>query len=138
MKKTILICFGYIFFSIGIIGIFIPLLPTTPFLLLAAGCFLRSSDRLYQWITHHRYFGQYISCYLKFRAVSLKTKIFSILLLWFSICFSIIFFVPHLWLKILLLIIAGGVTVHISSLRTLTKEMINQLNTENKKENRSL
>ncbi|MBU1076218.1 MAG: DUF454 family protein, partial [Spirochaetes bacterium] len=90
------------------------------------------------WITHHRYFGQYISCYLKFRAVSLKTKIFSILLLWFSICFSIIFFIPYLWLKILLLIIAGGVTVHILSLRTLTQEMINQLSTENKKENRSL
>ena len=92
VKKIILVTAGNVFLTIGIVGVFIPLLPTTPFLLLAAACFLRSSDHLYKWLTHHKLFGLYIRSYLKFRAISIKVKVFSIMLLWIVIGSTVIFF----------------------------------------------
>ncbi len=131
--KIFFIILGFLFFLISVIGIFVPLLPTTPFLLLSAGCFLRSSSRLYYWITHHKYFGQYISCYLKYKAVSIKTKICSLILLWLFIGFSIVFIVKVIWIQLLLFLTAIGVTIHILLLRTLTKKMVEEY--KNKKDN---
>jgi hypothetical protein len=122
MKRYFLIASGIISLSLGVIGIFIPLLPTTPFLLLAAACFLRSSDPLYQWLMHHRWFGIYISNYIKYRAVSLKTKVTALLFLWLTILSSAIFFTDQLWVRILLIVIAFAVTIHILKLRTMKKE----------------
>lgn len=123
MKKIILVSAGCTSLSIGVIGIFVPLLPTTPFLLLASACFIRSSDRLYQWLIHHKLFGNYIRCYIQFRAVSKRAKVVSVSLLWTFIGYSAVFIVNTAWLRILLALIATGVTVHILRLRTLTKEM---------------
>jgi len=110
--------------SIGIVGIFIPLLPTTPFLLLSAICFLKSSKSLYNWIINHKVFGNYIKNYIQYRAVSKMTKVFSILFLWAAITCSIVFFTNILWIRILLFLVAISVTTHLLSLRTLTKDMI--------------
>ena len=133
-KKYLLISAGLITFSLGAIGVFLPILPTTPFLLLSAACFLRSSDRLYHWITHHRIFGNYIRCYIEYRAVTKKTKIVALLFLWSVIVSTILFFTELLWLRILLLVIATGVTIHLVTMRTLTKEMMNKRKAENPNE----
>ncbi len=127
MNKLLFIAAGHISLFLGIIGIFVPLLPTTPFLLLAAACFFRGSDPLYQWITHHRLFGNYIKQYYQYRAVSKATKILALVLLWTTIGYSAAFVVPTAWLRLLILAIGIGVTVHISRLRTLGKAMAGQL-----------
>jgi uncharacterized membrane protein YbaN (DUF454 family) len=114
---------GYASLVLGVIGIFVPLLPTTPLLLLAAACFLRSSDSLYRWLTQHRLFGSYILNYQKYRAVSKKTKFVALLVLWTSITISVLFIVPLLWVKVALVVVALGVTIHILRLRTVTREM---------------
>ncbi len=123
MKKILLLTIGTLSMALGIAGIFLPLLPTTPFLLLAAACFCRSSERLYRWLIGHRILGTYIRSYREYRAVSLRAKVFAIVLLWSTIGFSAIWVVPVLIGKVLLIGIAMGVTIHLLSMRTLTKEM---------------
>lgn len=127
MKKIILIIAGNISLSLGVAGIFLPVLPTTPFLLLSAACFLKSSDKLYYWLTHHRLLGSYISGYIKYKAISLRAKIISITALWAVICATLIFFMDNIWIRILLVLIATGVTVYLIQIKTLTKEMIIEL-----------
>ncbi len=104
-------------------GIVVPLLPTTPFLLLAAACFIRSSDRLYCWLINHRIFGHLIASYRKYRAISLRSKIVALVLLWVTICYSAFWIVPVLWLRIVLLSLALSVSLYLISLKTLTPEM---------------
>lgn len=118
MKKNLLIVAGFMSLSTGVIGIFIPLLPTTPFLLLAAACFLKSSKRRYNWLIGHRVFGKYIENYIKYRAISKTSKIVSIVILWTVIIISIslIDLIP---IKVLLALIAVGVTWHLLALNTL-------------------
>ena len=89
MMKPVLIVLGLLLLSIGFIGIFIPGLPTTPFLLLSTALFFRSSDKLYNRVVSSRLFGKYISDFRKNRGVSLKTKLFSITLMWMMISISI-------------------------------------------------
>ncbi len=122
MIKILLISAGLLSLALGIAGIFLPLLPTTPFLLLSAACFMRSSTRLYRWLTGHKIFGGYIRGYQQFRAVSPRTKIISLALLWLTIGGSLLF-APYLWLKVTLALIAVGVTIHIVRLKTLTPAM---------------
>ena len=119
LRKSLLVTAGILSVGLGVLGIFLPLLPTTPFLLLAAACFIRSSDRLYHWLIHHRWFGSYIRNYREHRAIALRAKVGTLLLLWVTIGYSA-FFVAHAWwLRALLVAIAVGVTAHILSLKTL-------------------
>lgn len=119
LKSTLWIVFGILAFSLGIIGVFIPFLPTTPFLLLAAGFFLKGSDRLYQWLTNHKLFGKYIRNFREYKAIPIKTKIFAVSTLWATILASVLFFTKSLTLKGLLLGIGIGVTIHILHYKTL-------------------
>lgn len=98
---------------LGLLGIFLPILPTTPFLLLASACYFRSSEKFYRLLLDNRLFGGYIRSYIEGRGIPVKTKIFVIILLWLSILFSVNFVVSIVWLKILLLIVAIGVTIHL-------------------------
>lgn len=123
MKKILLLAAGNISLFLGVAGIFLPVLPTTPFLLLSAACYLKGSERIYNWLTSHRIFGHYIKSYLKYRAVSRRAKIFSISFLWGVMSVTIIFFIDVLWLRILLAAIAVGVTLHLLLMKTLTPEM---------------
>ncbi|MDR2085436.1 MAG: YbaN family protein [Bacteroidales bacterium] len=116
--KILFIIIGCISLVLGILGIFLPILPTTPFLLLSSFLFLKSSDRLYNWLINHKYLGKYIKDFQIHRAIPLKVKITSISLLWITISISAIFFVTAIWLKILLIGIAIGVTIHILSFKT--------------------
>ncbi|NQT05004.1 MAG: YbaN family protein [Dehalococcoidia bacterium] len=122
LKKGLLIFAGTTFTAIGIIGIFVPILPTTPFLLLAAACYLRSSRRLYNWLLNNRFFGAYVRNYLDGRGMPRKIKIATILLLWITIACSIIFAVQALVIRVILLVVAVGVTVHIMLIKTTPKD----------------
>jgi hypothetical protein len=87
--RWILILVGHVCVLVGLIGAFVPLLPTTPFLLLAAACYLRSSERYYRWLAENRLFGPVIRDYERKRAVSVRTKVIALTLLWASLLYSI-------------------------------------------------
>ena len=104
---------------LGIIGIFVPLLPTTPLLLLSAAAYLKGSERLYNWLINHKYLGAYIRNFREHKAIPLRAKIISVSLLWGTIGYCIIFLLLPIWIKILLGCIAAGVTWHVLSFKTL-------------------
>jgi uncharacterized membrane protein YbaN (DUF454 family) len=120
--KGVLIVTGTLSLGLGIIGIFIPLLPTTPFLLLAAYCYFRSSKKLYNWLISNKLFGSYIRNYYEGLGIPLKVKLLSISFLWITIGFSTYFIVSNLIIRIILIIIAVGVTAHILTIKTLKEE----------------
>jgi len=110
---------GTFFVALGTIGIFLPLLPTTPFLLLAAGCYAGGSKKFYNWFLNNRWFGEYIRNYREKKGIPLKIKILSISFLWATIGYSIVFVVDILLIRVILAFIAIAVTIHIIRLRTL-------------------
>ena len=116
--RYLLIIAGTIFLVFGIIGIFLPILPTTPFLLLAAACYARSSQRFYNWLMNNKWFGNYIKNYRERRGVPLKFKIFTIFLLWLTILISIYFVIKNFLIEIILILVAIGVTIHIITIKT--------------------
>ncbi len=111
--RVIYLLAGFFSLALGIIGIFLPVLPTTPFLLLSAYCFARSSERMYNWLMTNRYFGKYLSDYKKGLGVPQRIKFYAISLLWITILLSVLLFVKASIIRILLIIIAVAVTVHI-------------------------
>ncbi len=123
-KQILWISGGLACVALGTLGIFLPVLPTTVFFLLAAAAFARSSDRLYNWIMNHPLFGKLIRNYRLYHAVPLQTKIVSVSFLWLTIGASAIFAVEKWWLRGLLVLIALAVTWHILALKTLTAEML--------------
>lgn len=127
MKKVLLITAGNISLALGIAGILLPVLPTTPFLLLSAACYLKSSQKLYEWLISHKIFGSYIESYLKYKAVSFRAKVISIITLWLVIGASVIFFVDFTWARISMILVALAVTVYLVRMKTLTEEMIDDL-----------
>ncbi|MGI5818220.1 MAG: YbaN family protein [Armatimonadota bacterium] len=118
LKKYALIAAGSLFVVIGAIGVVVPVLPTTPFLLLAAACYIRSSPRFYHWLLSNRILGAYIRDYLSGEGIPVRMKLFTIGLLWVTIGFSVVFAVEIMAVRVLLVAIAVGVTVHIVSIRT--------------------
>ena len=117
MGKTIWIIAGSFVLGLAILGMFLPLLPTVPFLLLAASCYLKGSPSLYHWLISHPYLGKIIREYREDKTIPFKTKVYAILLLWGSISVSI-FMMSILWVRILLLLVAIGVTIHILSFKS--------------------
>ena len=121
IKRKILILIGTFLLIIGIIGIILPLLPTTPFLLASAFCYLRGSNKMYSWLTSHKLFGNYIKDYYERRGMSVKAKIFTIFFLWITLLFSVNFILRDYIIYMLLLVIGSAVTTHIIFLKTATK-----------------
>ena len=117
--RILLVIAGTICVGLGIVGIFVPVLPTTPFLLLAAACYARSSQRFHSWLLNNKWFGSYIRNYLERKGITLRAKIITLSLLWITIGASVAFAVETLALKLVLVIIAIGVSIHILSVRTL-------------------
>lgn len=116
--KIIMVLGGFLCVILGIIGIFVPLLPTTPFLLLAAWFFFRSSERLYQKLINHKYLGPYIRNYRENKSITKRTKIATIALLWTTMIISAVYATSNIYVRILLLVIAVGVTIHVLSFKT--------------------
>lgn len=113
MKRIALLGAGWLAVGLGTAGVFLPLLPTTPFLLLAAACFARSSRRFYDWLLNHKLLGCYVHGYLSGKGLPRRAKWTSIVLLWLTIGISLVFFVGINWVRLLLLVIAVAVTWHI-------------------------
>ena len=110
---------GVISLGLGVLGAFLPVLPTTPLLLLAAALFLRGNKRLYDWLMNHPKLGPYISNFLKHKAIPSRVKIVSIVALWITLINCAIFVSDHWALRVMFLAIAVGVTIHILSYKTL-------------------
>jgi uncharacterized membrane protein YbaN (DUF454 family) len=122
--KAILLIAGTISLVTGIVGIFLPLLPTTPLLLLTAACYARGSDRFYNWLLCNKFFGNYIRNYREGKGIALNVKLISLLLLWATILFSAIFVVSAFFIKILLITIAIAVTIHILTIRSIKNQEV--------------
>ena len=123
--NKILVGLGSFFLVLGIIGIFIPILPTTPFLLLATACYARGSKRFYNWLINNKWLGEYIRNYREGKGIPSTIKIISIILLWITIIFSTIIIVTNYFIQIILIIIAIGVTIHILTIKTMKKNSKN-------------
>ena len=106
--KCILVTLGVISVGLAVLGIFVPGLPTTPFLLLSAYLFFRSSEKLYNWLIHHPRFGPYIRYYRVYKAIPLRTKIYATSLMWVMVIISTVFFIEQVIVDII--VIAAGVT----------------------------
>lgn len=119
--KILYTVIGTISLILGIIGIFLPLLPTTPFLLLTAAMYFRSSPRLYNWLIRQKYLGTYIRNFREHKAIPLHAKIISITLIWISLSYCAIWVVPYIWTGIIFFILASGTTWHILSYKTLKR-----------------
>ena len=113
-----LLAIGWLSVVLGVIGIFVPVLPTTPFLLLAAACFARSSPRFYQWLVEHPRLGPWIKDYLSGNGIPLKGKVYALGLMWLSIGFSC-YLVPLFWARLFMLTSAVLVSLYILKQKTL-------------------
>lgn len=125
MKKPLrilLIILGTLFVVLGVIGVFLPVLPTTPFLLLAAACYARGSQKFYDWLLNNRWFGTYIRNYREGKGATLGHKISALVLLWGTIGYSAIFMVSLWWVRLILFIIASAVTFHLAKMPTYRPE----------------
>lgn len=109
---------GFILVAIGVIGIFLPLLPTTIFLILASICFLKSSPKANEWLRNHKVLGVYIDNYQNKTGLTRNAKIANIIILWTSISLSAFLLTEELYIRIILLTIAIGVTIHLLMIKT--------------------
>jgi len=116
--RALFFVFGSVFLALGAIGVVLPVLPTTPFLLLALACYCRSSKRMTDWMKNNKYFGNYIRNYKEGKGIPLKTKLFAVTVLWVTIVYSAIFIISILIAQIVLVAVATAVSLHIFRLPT--------------------
>lgn len=117
--KTLLTILGILSLGLGILGVFLPVLPTTPLLLLAAFLFLRSNKRLYDWLLGHPKMGPYITSFMKHKSIPKRVKILSVSTLWLTLLYCAIFVAEHWAFRGFFILIAVCVTWHILSYKTL-------------------
>ncbi|GAA6133667.1 YbaN family protein [Oceaniserpentilla sp. 4NH20-0058] len=115
----ILMSVGWLSVFLGVLGIFLPLLPTTPFLLLAAACFVRTSPKFYNWLIEHPKLGSYILHYLDGKGLPKRAKYLTIGLIFITMGTSALLVVPVIWGKLTLLAIGLAVSIYIWRLPTL-------------------
>ena len=120
LRKGLLIAAGTLSMAVGVVGIFVPLLPTTAFLLLAAACYVRSSDRLYHWLLTNRVTGSYVTNYRAGKGIPARAKAISICVLWITLAVSA-FMVQIWWIWLILGAVAVGVPFFVLSLPTLER-----------------
>jgi hypothetical protein len=116
--RAFLFAAGSAFLGLGAIGIVLPILPTTPFLLLALACYFRSSERMTHWMLTNKYFGKYIKNYREGKGIPLKTKVVAITILWAAILYASFFVIPFWAAQLIMMGVAVGVTVHLVKLPT--------------------
>lgn len=103
--------------GLGVLGIVVPMMPATPFLLLAAFCYARGSQRFHDWLLGHRLLGAYIRAYREGRGLDRRQKAMILVLLWASFGVTMVYFAKAWWARAILLAIAAGVTIHIARMR---------------------
>ncbi|HNM78959.1 MAG TPA: YbaN family protein [Tepidiformaceae bacterium] len=114
------ISLGSLLVAVGVLGIFLPLLPSTVFFLMALGCYGKSSPSAYRWMTTNRLFGQNLREYREEKGATVRTKVVSLLWLWGGIGLSE-YFIDNLWIRLTLIAIALGVSAHLVLLRTIRR-----------------
>ncbi|MAX98690.1 MAG: hypothetical protein CMI08_05690 [Oceanospirillaceae bacterium] len=119
MLRSLVFAFGWLSVALGVAGIFLPVLPTTPFLLLAAACFVRTSPRFYRWLVEHPKLGRYVIYYLDGKGMPLKAKVYTLILMWSTMMLTAFVLTDRLTIKILLPLIGLGVSIYILRLPTL-------------------
>ena len=121
--RIFLIIVGSVSLVLGILGIFLPMLPTTPFLLLSAAAWVKASPSLYEWLINHRVLGEYIRNFREYRAIPLRVKIISVSLVWLTIGYCIFAVVDEWWwAQVLMALLATAISWHILSFKTLKKK----------------
>lgn len=128
--KIILIILGIISLIFGTLGIILPVLPTTPFILLSAACFIKSSSRIHNWLIRNRVFGKIIKTYTNKDGIPLATKIYALSLLWISIILTISFFAHKLLVRMVILTAASCVTLYLIRFKTHHKNVNIKYNEE--------
>ena len=123
MKNLLFILLGYLFVALGIIGIFLPLVPTTIFLIIASYFFMKGSPKLNQKLLNNKYLGHYVKNYYKYKGMTLKSKVSAIVMLWIAILFSVIYVVEFVFIKIFLILLAIGISTYILLLKTLSPDL---------------
>ncbi len=118
LKRLFFFSLGVTLFGVGAVGVVVPVLPTTPFVLASFFCFGKSSKKAERWISNNRYFGSYIENYKTKKGVPLDIKIKSVVFLWVMLILSFIFFFNENYVFILLIIVGMAVTAHILLLKT--------------------
>jgi len=119
VRRWILIAAGTLFLAIGVIALLIPVVPTTPFLMAAAACYIRSSKHFYTWLINHRWLGPPVRAYREEKGMTLWNKILTVATFWIANLITALFIVRVLWLKFLLLAFASFMTWHVARLKTL-------------------
>jgi uncharacterized membrane protein YbaN (DUF454 family) len=109
---------GTVSLALGTLGIFLPLLPTTPFYLLTAWLYMRGSQKMYHKVMNNKFFGTIVRNFQEDKTIPLKIKIISVSMIWCTITISAFWAVSILWVRLLLFAIAIGVTLHILSYPT--------------------
>lgn len=117
--RYILAFLGTVSLMLGVVGIFIPLLPTTPFLLLSAALYFRSSPRLYGWLLEHKHLGPYIKNFRENKAIPLRVKIVSVTLVWVTLLYCTLFIAETVLLRVFFVVLATAISVHILHFKTL-------------------
>ena len=117
--KWLLTILGFIALGLGILGAFLPVLPTTPFLLLAAALFLHGNKDRHEWLLAHPKLGPYITNFMVHKAIPLRVKVVSVSLVWITLLNCAIFVADRLIFRILFLALATAITIHILSYKTL-------------------
>ena len=102
-KKALLVAAGSVSLALAVLGLFLPLLPTTPFLLLASACYVRSSERLHGWLMGNRLLGGYIRNFKERRGIPLRAKVTTVVLLWLPLLYSV-YRLDLFWLELLLVV----------------------------------
>ena len=121
--RIFLIIVGSVSLVLGVLGIFLPMLPTTPFLLLSAAAWVKASPSLYEWLINHRVFGEYIRNFREYRAIPLRVKIISVALVWLTIGYCIFVVGDEWWwAQVLMALLATAISWHILSFKTLKKK----------------
>jgi uncharacterized membrane protein YbaN (DUF454 family) len=119
ITRTLFVIAGSLCLALGVIGLFLPIMPTVPFLLLASACYMRGSRRMHAWLLAQPHFGHYIRDYEAGRGVPMRAKAFGIGMLWVSIFVSAYFFAKDAWLRAVLFAVAVAVTIYLLRLPTL-------------------
>ena len=118
VSRYLYLIMGFLLVGIGILGIFLPVLPTTIFLILASACFMKSSPKANEWLKNNRWLGPYLKNYTEKTGLTVKSKLVLISILWISITFSALILTDIPAIRILLLLIAIGVTIHLVMVKT--------------------
>lgn len=119
LKKGAYLIIGAISLLIGVVGLFLPIVPTTPLILLSAWCFFRSSPRIYEWVVSNERFGPTVKNFQEGRGITKATKIKAVIMMWLTISLTVYFYIRNYFIIALLYTISISVTIYLYRLPTI-------------------